>query len=251
MRGLPYYEEPEYHKFLTSRARRELYPGDQILSQLRWENIEHMLDFGMGPAYFLPAFKAHLSEEAWIWGAECQEVLIDFVLSTKNKENITNFIPFFVERTEHPLLPDWIPPMDLIFCSCVLSTFADPALAIRGISRSLREDASIVIIDWEKVKAPAGPGIEQKVSRDRMTYFIEDAGFKVVRTLKTSKFVYGLEVLRNPDYESVQQTASRLSRVPARAGVIRPGSPRRRAEISRRDLSNTRTAPGSPPSRWR
>lgn len=201
MRGLPYYEEPEYHKYLTSRARRELFPADQILAQLRWEKIEHMLDFGMGPAFFLPGFKEHLHAEAWVWGAECQEVLIDFVLSIKNRENITNFIPFFVERTEHPLLPDWIPAMDLIFCSCVLSTFADPALAIRGIARSLREEASLVIVDWEKVEAPSGPGIEQKVSRDRMTYFIEDSGFKILRTLRTNKYVYALECIRDPDHE--------------------------------------------------
>ncbi len=197
MRGLPYYEEPEYHRYLTSRPRRELFPVDQLLAQLRWETVEHLLDFGMGPAYFLPGFKKHLKADSWVWGAECQEVLIDFVLSTKNREKITNFIPFFVDRTEHPLLPDWIPPMDLIFCSCVLSTFADPALAIRGIARALKAEASIIVLEWEKIEAPSGPEIAQKISRDRMVYFIEDAGFKVFRTLRTNKYIYGLEIVRN------------------------------------------------------
>lgn len=201
MRGLPYYEEPEYHKYLTSRARRELFPMNQLLAQLRWDGVEHLLDFGMGPAFYLSGFKEHMQEEAWVWGAECQEVLIDLVLSLKNKDDITNFIPFFVERTEHPLLPDWIPPMDMIFCSCVLSTFADPALAIRGIARALKEEASIVVIDWERNEAPSGPDIAQKVSKDRMMYFIKDAGFKVFRTLRTNKYVYAMEIVRDPDYE--------------------------------------------------
>ncbi|MBI3395981.1 MAG: methyltransferase domain-containing protein [Spirochaetia bacterium] len=201
MRGLPYYEEPEYHTYLLSPARKELFPVDQILSQIRWQGVNDLLDFGMGNGYFLSGFYRYLPEGANIWGAECQEALIDHVLKLKATEEYPNLVPFYTERTEHPLLPDWIPEMDLVFCSCVLSTFADPSLALRGVSRSLKPDAAMIVIDWERNEAPSGPEVTQKVSQERMRFFIEDAGFKVVRTLKTNKHIYGLELMRNPDFK--------------------------------------------------
>ena len=141
-----------------------------------------------------------LPEGAFLWGAECQEILIDQALQRKVRENISNFIPFYIERTEHPLMPDWIPPMDMILCSCVLSTFADPSLAIQGIARALGRAGFIILLDWEKMEAPSGPEADQKVSLDRMKYFIEDAGFEVNRMLKTNPFVYGMEI--RPKFET-------------------------------------------------
>lgn len=192
MRGLPYYEEPEYHKYLLSAARGELFPPDPLLSQISWEGVENLLDFGMGNGYFLPHFYKYIGKDCQVWGAECQEILIDATLKMKVDEDFQNFIPFHTPRTEHPLLPDWIPEMDLIFCSCTLSTFADPSLAIHGIGRSLNTDGKIIIIDWERMDSPSGPELAQKISKDRMEYFIEEADYRVDRNLKTNPYIYGM-----------------------------------------------------------
>ncbi len=205
MRGRPYYEEPEYHKYLLSRERRELFSPESILAQIKWPGVKELLDFGIGNGFYLPLFYKHMSPQTNIWGAECQELLIDYLLQIKIKDKLENFIPFYIERTEHPLLPDWIPEPDLIFCSCVLSTFADPALAIKGIGRSLNTNGVIIIIDWEKIEAPSGPEVTQKVSLDRMKYFITDAGYKITRMLKSVKYLYAMEIIKDPDkkHESV------------------------------------------------
>ncbi|MCB1165986.1 MAG: methyltransferase domain-containing protein [Leptospiraceae bacterium] len=199
MRGLPFYEDPKYHKYLLSQARRDLFPVSRILNQLPLHSAEDILDFGMGNGYFLDGFLSILPEESHVWGAECQELLIDFCLQRKVKEKIERFTPFYVERTEHPLLPDWIPPMDLIFCSCVMSTFADPTLALRGIGRVLKPDGPVVVIDWERREAPSGPELIQKVSRDRMEYFIDESGYSITQRLRINEFVYGLVLQKNPE----------------------------------------------------
>ncbi|MDH5655924.1 MAG: class I SAM-dependent methyltransferase [Spirochaetia bacterium] len=201
MRGLPYYEEPEYHEYLISPERRELFPRKDILSQINWKDVHNLLDFGMGNGYFLQYFYQFLPAGAHIWGAECQEILIDATLKRKVKEKIENFIPFYVERTEHPLLPDWIPEVDMIFASCVLSTFADPTLAIKGIARNMKKEGRIILLDWEKKESPSGPDIMHKISLDRMKYFVEDSGFLIKRKLKTNEYIYALELVRNPDID--------------------------------------------------
>jgi len=199
MRGESYYTEPSFHKYLLSSARSELFPPDEILPQIHWGDVQDLLDFGMGNGYFLPHFYKVISPDTSVWGAECQEELIDYCLQVKIKEKLERFIPFYIDRTEHPLLPDWIPPMDLIFCSCVLSTFADPALAISGIGRGLSPNGRIVLIDWERIEAPSGPDVAQKVSFNRMRYFVEDAGYRILRRLKINTYVYGMEIQSDPD----------------------------------------------------
>lgn len=195
MRGRPYYEEPEYHDYLLSRERKDLFPPDHLLGQVDFAGVEELLDFGIGPGYFLQPLLRHAGPGARVWGVECQEVLIDACLRTKVKEDLEErFIPFFIERTEHPLLPDWIPYMDLIFCSCVLSTFADPTLALQGIGRACKSDGRIIVLDWEKVEAPSGPEIGQKISADRMSFFVEDAGYNIDRRLRAGEYLYMFEL---------------------------------------------------------
>ncbi|MFN3605285.1 MAG: methyltransferase domain-containing protein [Leptonema sp. (in: bacteria)] len=188
---MPYYEDPNYHKFLLSPERRELFPIDKIFSQIDWKNKKNILDFGMGNGFFLQAFFEYGDSDVFVWGAECQEILIDYILQRKVKENIKNFIPFYIEKTEHPLLPEWIPEMDVIFFSCVLSTFANPILGILGTGRILKEDGIFVIIDWEKIETKNGPDISQKVSSDRMKFCIEEAGCFITKTLNINPYVYG------------------------------------------------------------
>ncbi|MCS7205192.1 MAG: class I SAM-dependent methyltransferase [Leptospiraceae bacterium] len=199
MRGLPYYENPEYHEFLLSHKRRELFPIDKIFSQIPLKGVQNLLDFGMGNGYFLNAFFEYGESDIFVWGAECQEVLIDFTLKRKVKENLKNFIPFHVEKTEHPLLPEWIPEMDMIFISCVLSTFANPTLGILGTGRILKKDGYFVILDWEKVELPVGPDIHQKVSSERMMVFIQEAGCQIVKKLQINPYVYGFLAKKDPD----------------------------------------------------
>lgn len=199
MRGLPYYEYPEYHDYLLSSQRREMFPVRDIFSQISFSGTENLLDFGCGNGYFLPGFQEVLPAGAEIWGAECQEVLIDQCLKLKVQEGWQNFIPFYMERTEHPLLPDWIPYMDLIFCSCVLSTFADPTLALKGLGRALTQNGKMIILDWHRTDAPSGPEKNLKVSRERMQYFIEDAGYTVTGDLSMNPYVYGIAVRPDPE----------------------------------------------------
>ena len=211
MRGLPYYEEESYHKYLLSRERKDLFTPEKILSQIQWSGVENLLDFGMGNGFFLPYLLKKLSGSGQIWGAECQELLIDYTLHVKVKDNLERFIPFYIERNEHPLLPEWLPPMDAIFCSCVLSTFADPSLALQGISRILKPGGRIIVLDWERVDSPSGPEMGQKVSSDRMLYFIEDAGLLVSNRLTINPYLYGMELIMGEKRKSDPMRAGSMS----------------------------------------
>ena len=199
MRGLPYYEESDYHRSLLSPARRDLFPVDPILDAIEWRGNENVLDFGMGNGYFLSGLLRRTAPNGHVWGAESQELLIDYILRKKVKEEIERFTPFYVERTEHPLLPDWIPMMDIIFCSIVLSTFADPTLPIKSVGRAMKPAGKILIVDWERVEAPSGPALVQKMSLDRMKFCINEAGCRIMKEWKINPYLYGLVIEKDPE----------------------------------------------------
>ncbi len=201
MRGIPYYEEEEYHKYLLSHERRELFPYEKIASEIPLKKRLNILDFGMGNGYFLPFFFQYGEKDIFIWGAECQEKLIDFTLQRKVQEGFKNFIPFFIEKTEHPLLPEWIPEMDMIFFSCVLSTFANPTLGILGTSRILNDNGIFVILDWEKVNSPSGPEISQKISSETMKFCLEEANCEILKKFHINPYVYGFIAKKTPKME--------------------------------------------------
>ncbi|MCB1174490.1 MAG: methyltransferase domain-containing protein [Leptospiraceae bacterium] len=190
MQGRTYYEDPEYLRYLLSRERHEIFSIQRILDPIDWQSVENLLDFGMGPGFFSAALLKRLPKDAWLWGSECQETLIDRMLKRRTDEGLERITLFHTERTEHPLLPDWIPDPDIIFCSCVMSTFADPSLAISGIGRKLKNDGYMYLLDWERIESPAGPPLVARVSSKRMQYSIEEAGFEVYNEIELNEWLY-------------------------------------------------------------
>ncbi|MCB1171125.1 MAG: hypothetical protein KDK25_12355, partial [Leptospiraceae bacterium] len=62
----------------------------------------------------------------------------------------------------------------------------------------LKENRPVVVLDWERREAPSGPELIQKVSRDRMEYFIDEAGYNINQRLRINDFVYGMVLLKDP-----------------------------------------------------
>ena len=201
MAELEYYESRVYREFLLSSKRREICPPDVIFSEFPINDVQNLLDFGAGNGFFLPEFRKRLPPTSWVWGAECQQDLIDELLQLKLKEEISNFTPFFVERSDHPLLPEWIVKPDAGFCALSISTFPDPGLALDGLLQSMQKDARLIIIDWAKVEYDQGPKLAEKVSLDKLKFLAEEYNIDIVKTVSISEYIYGVEARAGKDFE--------------------------------------------------
>lgn len=199
-----YYKDPWYHEYLLSSERRNIFPYDKIFHGVDWGNITNLLDFGAGNGYYYPTFYKYLPNECKIWAGECQEELIDQILSRKVKGKWKRLTPFYIEHSEFPLIPDWLPPMDIAFCSCVLSTFANPSLAIEGISRCLVDHGRILIVDWHKKNTSNGPSIEEKIPPEKMISFLEKVCYSIIQRRDINDYVYLIEAERRVEVKSGQ-----------------------------------------------
>lgn len=92
-----------------SSKRREICPPELIFQNFKFTEVQNLVDFGAGLGFYITEFRKILPKDSWIWPCECQHDLIDQILKRKIEENIPNMTPFFMDRSDHPLLPEWIP----------------------------------------------------------------------------------------------------------------------------------------------
>lgn len=198
---MEYFEDMRYQEFLLSSKRKAICPVNKVLNEFDLKNAQNVVDFGMGLGFYIPYLQSKMNKDAWLWGVECQQDLIDLVLKKRVEQNIKNFSVAYLERTEHPLLPQWIPVPDYIFASLSISTFANPGLAMDGLVRSMKPDGQLIIIDWSKTEYPIGPSIREKVSLDKMKYLAELYNLEIVKTFIVSEFFYGLIVKAGANFQ--------------------------------------------------
>lgn len=201
MSELEYYESNTYREFLLSSRRKEICNPEMIFQEFPVKNCQNILDFGFGNGFFLPDILRQIGTDAWCWGAECQQDLIDELLQKKLKEQIPNFTPFYIEKSDHPLLPEWIPKPEIIFTSLCLSTFPNPGLAMDGLIQSMVPEGRLIIIDWAKVDYPEGPRVKDKVSLDKMKFLAEDFNLEIIKAMRISEYIYGMEVRAGKEFE--------------------------------------------------
>ena len=103
-------------------------------------------------------------------------------------------------KTDRPIFPGWLPNFDLVWTRECLSTFPDPTLALESLQEIMTGNGHIVIIDWEKMESPIGPDEGQKISKERMGYFISEAHFDVVQEIPISEYHYGFLCKIAPEY---------------------------------------------------
>jgi len=199
---MEYFEDMRYQEFLLSSRRKAICPVEKILREFDLKDAQNVVDFGMGLGFFIPYLKQKMHKDAWLWGVECQQDLIDLVLKKKVQNDIKNFSVVYLERTEHPLLPQWIPVPEIIFASLSISTFPNPGLAMDGLIRSMKPNGKLIIIDWAKTEYPEGPSIREKVSLDKMKYLAELYNLEIIRTFIINEFFYGLIVKASENFET-------------------------------------------------
>jgi len=191
---MEYYEDIAFQEFLLTSRRKQFCNPEKIMDAISLKNAKNIVDFGMGLGYFIPFLQQKMESEAWLWGVECQAELIDIVLKKKVESNIKNFSTVYLEKSDSPLLPNWIPLPDVIFACLSLSTFPNPGLAMDSLIRSMKPGGRLIIIDWAKIDYFEGPAIKEKVSLDKMKYLAELYNLTILNQFIISEVIYGLEV---------------------------------------------------------
>ncbi|TGN17687.1 SAM-dependent methyltransferase [Leptospira idonii] len=194
-----YYRSLKYQEYLISSHRREVCSPEDVYSFFNWKGLQNLVDFGSGLGFYFTEFRKWFPH-AWIWAGECQQDIIDKILRRKLLEGLENITPFYIDQSDHPLLPEWVPVPEIIFASLSLSTFPNPGLAMDGLIRSMKAGGRLFIVDWSKTESGFGPKINEKISLDKMKFLAEEYKLEVTKSGRISEYFYGMEVKASPSF---------------------------------------------------
>ena len=183
---------------MTSK-RRALCTPETILNAFSFKGVENLVDFGCGLGFYIPEFRK-LYPKLNIWPCDCQQDLLDRILRRKLLESWENVTPVYIDRSDHPLLPSWIPLPDAVFASLSLSTFPNPGLAMDGLFRSMRRGGKLVLVEWSKVETSFGPKVNEKTSIEKMENLAKEYELTIVKSVRFGELFYGMELKANNQF---------------------------------------------------
>lgn len=216
MRGEEYYLAEDFPEYLDSPERLRQFDLTEIFEVLgpALERSENILDFGCGTGQFCFRLVDQLPEGHSIFACDSQERMLDIVLKRKVDLGLRTdaLTAFHMVKTDRPVFPGWLPRFAFIWTMDCLSTFPDPSLPLIVFQEILTDEGYLLIIDMEKKEAPLGPGEDQKISRDRMEFFIKEAGYQVLKEFDIGHYHYCFlcqlnEELKNKDRITVPTKA--------------------------------------------
>ena len=91
------------------------------------------------------------------------------------------------------LLPNNV--ADKIILSFVFHEFDDRAEYLTEISRLIKKDGALVILEWDKVQSPSGPPLEERINQVELLEIVKPYGFSSALLKKINDYQY-LAVLK-------------------------------------------------------
>ena len=152
---------------------------DEVISKLRLKPGNIVADIGSGSGSFsIPMAKA-IAPNGTLYAVDIDQKMLDFVADKAKKAGVTNLRTVLGEFDD-PKLP--ARDVDLAFINDVLHHIQNRAVYLKALAHYIKPSGRIAIIEMNKddPKTPHRNQPELLVSRDEITSWMADAGFKLV-----------------------------------------------------------------------
>jgi 2-polyprenyl-3-methyl-5-hydroxy-6-metoxy-1,4-benzoquinol methylase len=164
---------------LTARfedpARAEWQKPEKVIASLGPLAGKTVADIGAGTGYFaFPIAK----KAAKVIAIDIDQRFLDYIEQKKAKEKIGDKLE---TRLTVPDLAGLKPhEADIVLIVDTYHHLEDRVEYFRKLRQGLREDGSLVIIDFKKEKTPPGPPLELRVAQEQVESELKSAGFTIV-----------------------------------------------------------------------
>jgi ubiquinone/menaquinone biosynthesis C-methylase UbiE len=129
---------------------------------------------GAGHGYFSFKMARRVGQKGHIYANEISQRKIDHIERRCRRENIKN-ISTILGEVEDPLFPP--AKMDMVFMCYVFHDLARPVVFLKNITKSLRENAAVVIMEQDPGKTGSQHFFTQKELRRK----VKAAGYEIFR----------------------------------------------------------------------
>ena len=182
------------HKFkvinkskLDSPKRREVLPVWEIVNTIGVEQSEIVADIGCGIGYFTFALSEIVGNKGLVYALDIEPEMLEDIKSKMEVTGVKNIVPVITKEYELTLEENSV---GTAFLCTVMHEVTRREKFLKEVSRILRVDGKIVIIDWIKKDSDFGPPIDHRLDQNRLKRNLSRTGFKEIKIMEFNEYFY-------------------------------------------------------------
>lgn len=188
------------HKFdpininrLDNEWRRQNLPPLPTLEKLGLSSMDIVADIGCGVGYFTIPAAGMLESENMVYALDTSYQMLEEVKKRMSAAGVSNIVA--IKTSEYDLkLPDESVTFALIVN--VLHEIEDKAQFITEVTRILKPEGKIAIIEWEKENMEMGPPKEDRIGKDETIILLRSFGMRLSGSMQFADVSYGLVAVK-------------------------------------------------------
>jgi len=182
------------HRLLPrdEELRRWLDP-ERLLVSNGLKKGDVLIDMGCYEGLFTIAAATIVGSEGRVYGIDLSSSSIEKIESYADKNDLRNIIlkEDFPEKVQ---LGGKI--ADLVFFGTTLSDAYDPVKSLKNAHDMLKDSGKLVVLEWKEGDLDAGPSHYGKLSKRKITAYIESAGFTIKTVIDEGKYHYSVVAVK-------------------------------------------------------
>ncbi|MBI1995464.1 MAG: class I SAM-dependent methyltransferase [Deltaproteobacteria bacterium] len=180
-----------WSQILEGAERDQWQQPDEVMKHLNLKPGDVIADIGAGTGYFTRRFALAVGPQGRALGLEIEASMVEHMKQEARKLNLTNYEARLVKPDGPGLEPRSV---DVVFLSDAYHHISNRVDYFRKLSRSLKPNGRIVIVDFYKRPLPVGPeAVEDKVSEETVIEELRQAGYRLRKSLNFLPYQYFLE----------------------------------------------------------
>ena len=177
-------------EMLEGSERDQWQKPEEVIKNLDLKPGDVIGDIGAGTGYFTRRFALAVGPQGKALGLEIEAAMVEHMRQEARRLNLTNYEPRLVKPDGPGLGPQSV---DVIFLSNTYHHISNRVEYFRKLSKSLKPNGRIVIVDFYRKPQPVGPPLEQKVSQETIIEELRQAGYRLTRSLDFLPYQYFLQ----------------------------------------------------------
>lgn len=156
--------------------RDEWQKPDEVVKTLNLKPGDVIADIGAGTGYFTRRFARAVSPGGQALGLDIVPSRVDYMRKDAQKSGLDNYQARLIKPDDPGLEAGSV---DIVFLCNTYHHLGNRVDYFKRLSRSLKKNGRVVIVDFYKKPLPLGPSVGHKVSKEVVLEELREAGYKL------------------------------------------------------------------------
>ncbi len=181
---------------LMSEERKKWQNPERIVELAGIKEGMHVADIGSGPGFFTVPIARKVGMKGVVYAVEKERDMIVYLKKRIKQEGLEKTVRIVNLPAERTSLAS--SSIDLVFMANVFHDINDHKALLKELNRILKDNGTVVNIDWKKRFTSQGPPLQLRISMKEEVSIFERSGFRLVKRIKVGPYHYGFVLAKQP-----------------------------------------------------